>query len=974
MSLKYANRTIAAIIFVLTLIIYLATVADTLSFWDCGEFIASSVIMGVPHPPGSPFYLLLGKMFTMIPFGDIGWRVNLISVLVSALSVMLLYLTIVRLIRHYRGIVETGYDALITYGSAAIGAFAYGFSHSQWFNAVEAEVYSISLFFTALVFYLIVRWADEADDPVSDRLLLIIAYVIGLAIGVHLLNILALPAIALVIYFRKRKFSLYTFSIAIAATIAGFVVIYPGVVKWLPGTFSIGAIIPLIIFVAVILACYYALKNRQRVLSLALISTFLIILGYSTYGVIFIRSNLDPPIDENNPDTIERFLSYLNREQYGDTGILPRRWNNDPNYKSETDFFWRYQVGHMYNRYFLWQYVGQEGDFQGASVDFSKFFALPLLLGLWGLVHHASKDRRRALIVFTLFFMTGYAVIAYLNQDNPQPRERDYAYVGSFYAFAVWIGIGAQGLLDSVIKWLKKQNKVSFTAALLGVVFLAVPFNMFAKNYRMHNRSGNYVAYDYSRNILETCEQDALIFTNGDNDTFPLWYLQEVVGLRKDIRIVNLSLLNTGWYIKQLKHDEPKVPISFSDDFIDRYLDQHDLTALRLRYWPKNDPQKPTKISLQTPDSGTIEWDVPATMHLPTGAGDTGENNFLRVQDMMIIDIIRENNWKRPIYFAVTVSNSNMIGLNDHLTMEGLAFQVNPEKGQRIDPDRLLENLLTVYKEYYRNLDNPDIHYDENVHRLLQNYRSAYLQLATHYLVKDRPGTAVYDPDRPPDETLRDFDQLSDRDKVLFLVDSMERYLPDEVVPISSHEIVLHIGQLYADLGRPEELTKRLERLSKRQNASAENLFRYGAVYLQWTKDTLSAKTMFERALDKDSSPEMKLQVATAYRQLGLDEEAQFLMQEVSTGQLDEDLSMKVGMTYLQLGQLDKAREIYEELAVKSPNSGSVVGGLLMVYERQEDFLSAEELLTDWLLRHPNDTEAKERLEHYQQLTQGDDQ
>jgi len=357
--------------------------------------------------------------------------------------------------------------------------------------------------------------------------------------------------------------------------------------------------------------------------------------------VIFIRSTLDPPIDENNPDTIERFLFYLNREQYGDVGLFPRRWNNDPKYSSEWDFFWRYQVDHMYNRYFLWQFVGQDGDYQGARVDISKFYALPLLLGLFGLAHHVSKDRRRALVVFTLFLMTGYAVIIYLNQNDPQPRERDYAYTGSFYAFALWIGIGAQGLLAYASRWFKGKNNLPRVALVLALLFVAIPMNMFAKNYRMHSRAGNFVAWDYSRNILETCDPGGIIFTNGDNDTdndtFPLWYLQEVEGVRKDVRVVNLSLLNTGWYILQLKHQEPKVPMTFSDDYINRYLDQNDLTALRARYWPKNDPDRPTVIRIETPSGEDIEWDIPATMHLPTGPGDTGENNFLRVQDMMII-------------------------------------------------------------------------------------------------------------------------------------------------------------------------------------------------------------------------------------------------------------------------------------------------------------------------------------------------
>jgi len=971
MDLKVLHRIIASVLFVFTLTIYLSTIAPTLSFWDCGEFIACSVIMGVPHPPGSPLYLLVGHMFSYLPFGDPGWRVNLISALVSAFCVVLLYLTIVRLIRIYRGQEESLLNALITYGGGVVGALTFAFTHSFWWNAVEAEVYAASQFLTAAVFYLIVRWADEADDPRSDRLLLIIAYITGLSIGVHLLNILVIPAFALVIYFRKQKFAWSSFFMMVGIAAAAFIVVYPGIIKWLPATFQASALIPLLIFGAVALGAYYALKQRRRIAFLALASTFLIILGYSTYATLYIRSSLNPPIDENNPDTVPRLLYYLNREQYGDVGILPRRWNNDPNYRSEADFFWRYQVDYMYNRYFLWQFVGQEGDFQGAGVRFSEYYALPLLLGLWGLAHHVAKDRRRALVVFTLFFMTGYAIILYLNQDNPQPRERDYAYVGSFYAFAIWIGIGAQGLLEWASGLRKKKGDLPVAAAALGLLLILLPINMLAKNYHLQDRQGNFVAWDYSRNILETCEPNAILFTNGDNDTFPLWYLQEVMGVRKDVRIANLSLLNTGWYIKQLKHDEPKVPMTFSDDYIDRYLDQHDMTALRMRYWPKNDPKRPTVIRLETPDGGTLEWDVPATLHLDTGPGDTGEPNFLRVQDIMIIDIVRAAKWKRPIYFAVTVSTSNMLNLRDHLTMEGLAFRLNPVTGREIDPDKLRENLLVKYRDHYRNLDNPGIHYDDNVYRLLQNYRSAFLQLATHYLDTNRPGTATYNPLHPLQETLATFDQLSDRDKVLFILDSMEKYLPESVIPINQDEIVLHLGRLYSDLGRPDELRKRLQRLASEPELTAEKHFRYGAVYLQWLGDTAAAQKQFDAVLEQDSSPEMKLEVATAYRQMQQKERAVALLDEVRSGPMESDLALRLGTSYLQMGMDDVAQQIFQDMLLKNPNDGSAVGGMLSLYEHKQDYTNAVQLLERWVAAHPNDTQAKRRLEQYREKASG---
>jgi tetratricopeptide (TPR) repeat protein len=969
MDLKTLHRVIAAFLLIFSWIIYLSTVAPTLSFWDCGEFIACSVIMGVPHPPGSPLFLLTGHLFSLIPFGDVGWRVNLISTIVSALTVWLLYLTIVRLVRFYRGKEETLLDGWIVYGGSAVGALTFAFTHSFWFNAVEAEVYAASMFLSAIVFYLIVRWAEEADDPASDRLLLIIAYIFGLAIGVHLLNILAIPAIALVIYFRRWKFTWSSFFAMLAITLVGFVMIYPGIIKYLPATFKISWSVPVLIFIGVLLGCYYTLKARQRVAFLVLASTFLIILGYSTYGYIYIRSSLNPNIDENNPDTIERFLAYINREQYGDVGIFPRRWNNDPNYSSEADFFWRYQIDYMYNRYFLWQFVGMEGDFQGAGVKFSEFYALPLILGFWGLAHHVIKDKRRALVILTLFFMTGYAIIIYVNQDNPQPRERDYSYVGSFYAFAVWIGIGAQGLLDQLREMgRKKKNPRLLVAAGLALLLLLLPLNMLAKSYRGQSRKGNYVAWDYSRNMLETCAPNAVIFTNGDNDTFPLWYLQEVENIRKDVRVINLSLLNTGWYILQLKHTEPKVPMTFSDDYINRYLDQHDMTALRMRYWPKNDPNKPTTIRLATPDGGEMVWDVPATLHLSTGPGDTGEPNFLRVQDIMIIDIIRAAQWKKPIYFAVTVSTSNMLNLRDHLTMEGLAFRLNPEAGKEIDPDRLLENLLVNYRNYYRNLDNPKVHYDDNIFRLLQNYRSAFLQLATYYLEQNQTGTIPYNRNSSIQESVNQFADFSSRDKVLFILDCMEHFMPEDVIAISQDEIVMHLGRLYADLGRPEELIKRLNRLTAKPNITPEQRFRYGAVYLQWAGDTAAADRQFSLALKDNPDPAMKLEVATAYRQMGRNDEAEKLINEVRSKPLTSDLEMRLGSAYIQMGQLDQAEQLFREMLMKNPNDGSAVGGLLLVYERKRDYPAAVQLLRDWTTVHPNDVQATRRMQQYQRM------
>ncbi|NQS97184.1 MAG: DUF2723 domain-containing protein [candidate division Zixibacteria bacterium] len=758
------DQIFAAAVFIIGLITYLSTVAPTTSFWDCGEFIACSYTMAVPHPPGSPLFLLLGRVMSILPTAsDIGFRVNLLSVLFSSFSLMFLYLATVRLIRMYRGPDKSGEDSFIVGAGAFIGTLILGFSYSFWFNSVEAEVYSASTFFTAIALWLILKWQDYSDQPKGDKILLFIAYTIGLATGIHLLNLLALWALFMIIYFHKFKFTWAGFILQLIIASVTFFVIYPGVVKYIPSSMlSISVWAPVIIIIALIFALRWFHNNRNRIVAVSLAAILLVILGYSTYGVIYIRSSLNPVIDENDPDNLERLVYYMNREQYGKIDPLDRNpfkhnwagnaWSGEiEKYKNkintgnsgwiEWNYFWRYQVNYMYNRYFLWQFVGMKGDNQGAGVDFTKFLALPLLLGFIGMAVHFQRDGKRAFAILTLFVMTGYGVIVYLNQ-GPQPRERDYSYVGSFYAFAIWIGIGASYLLELVRNYLKKSpnlRKLGLYAS-SALIVAVVPGNMLVKNFNMSKRTGNYVAWDYSYNILQSCAPDAIIFTNGDNDTFPLWYLQEVEGVRKDIRVVNLSLLNTGWYIRQLRDQEPKVPISFKDDYIEKYIDAHDITALRRRYWPEGKRE----VSIKIPE-GTFQWEMSATTHLIVTEDDPGHNNFVRVQDWMILNIIQTNQSRRPIYFAVTVSNTNMIGLRSYLVMEGLAFRLTQnEEKNIIDPECLRVNIFEEFEGHYRNLGNPETYFNSNIIKLLQNYRTAFLQLAFYHYQQREPGLDPY--------------------------------------------------------------------------------------------------------------------------------------------------------------------------------------------------------------------------------------
>ncbi|MFQ5676455.1 MAG: DUF2723 domain-containing protein, partial [bacterium] len=498
MEHKKLNRIFGFAIFLIALIVYGKTVAPTTSYWDCGEFITSSYILGVPHPPGAPLYILVGRIFTMIPdwlISDIGLRVNIISVLTSAFSVMFAYLIIIRLLREFRGLPETLEEKINIYASGIIGALGFAFTSAQWFNAVEAEVYAVSIFFTTIVVWLILVWTEKAENPVSDKFLLLIAYLIGLATGVHLLNILAIPTLFLIMYFKKAELELKTFILWAAGAVAVFGAIYPGIVKgipWLLNQFSfvsIGLVVLMILF-----GIYYSVQNRSRILSLALMSVLLISIGYSTYAALYVRSDMQPEINENHPNTPEKFVSYLNREQYGDIPLTERRAP-----------LWKYQIEKMYIRYFGWQFIGQgttlgPDNYIAETISTKGLMALPFLVGLIGMVFHFSRDWKRGSAILALFIMTGVAITIYLNQEDPQPRERDYAYVGSFFAFSLWIGIGASAIIELVQNGFRQNSSlkpvgIGLTLLLLAV---AVPFNLYKFNAPSHDRTGNYVAYDYS--------------------------------------------------------------------------------------------------------------------------------------------------------------------------------------------------------------------------------------------------------------------------------------------------------------------------------------------------------------------------------------------------------------------------------------------------------------------------------------------
>ena len=993
---NYTNRILAAITFFISFAVYYDTMAPTVSYWDCGEFIAVSHTLGVPHPPGSPLYLLLGRVASMLPIGeDIAFRVNLLSPIVSAFSVLFLYLIIVQMVNHWRGKISSTRDALIVFGSGIIGSLTFAFTDRHWFNAVEAEVYAFSTFFTAIVVWLILVWNEKADEKGNERYILLIAYMIGLATGLHLLNLLTIPFIALVIYFRKFEFEWLSFGITIILTGFVFFIIHNVIIKGMPKiAAAIGIPMTGFLVFGVFGVMVWSVINKEKLLSILFTSLVLVLIGYSTYSLIFIRSNQNPGIDENDPETVDAFISYLEREQYGDVGIFPRRFNGikpihevvgypegpnrefsgrqESDYRSyepnkQWQFFWDYQIRKMYNRYFLWQFAGRGpasdptvismgANRREDGVDLSQF-GLPLafILGIIGIIYHARKDERMAFSVMSLFIMTGYAIILYLNQDDPQPRERDYSYVGSFFAFSIWVGLGTAAISESITKYISDQklskNLISI-ALILQIVF--VPVVMASTNYFSHDRSGNFVAWDYSYNILQSCEPNGVIFTNGDNDTFPLWYLQEVEKLRTDVAVVNLSLLNTPWYIKQWrdKREGDTKFIDLSDKQIDKLtssLQRWETKTMRIPV--SNDPQN---------EKGYIEWEMK-----PTYGGQA-----LRVQDMMILHILDESRWKIPIYFAVTVSGSNRIGLDDYMDMQGLTFQLKSHKTKSIDKEKMYKNLMTdigtpkwstnfehasfydtieSYDEslengkkvgsstgeevgvtdnfkswsrqyqpgyMFRNLGNNAVYYNKQTKRLLQNYRSAYMQLAVVYYMEYQRK------DRKKDNRSKD-ELTSLKETIVKILNKMEQNIPGDVIEIQSEDLHYQIARIYGDLDEKESMRAILEKLISNENGKPLNRVEYANTF---------------------------------YRELNSKNRAISILEELRQSYMRKErmvLNRGFSNKTVRKGEWNRWEKAYPE----------IISSLVFIYRENNQFADAEVILSEWVQRNPSDENAKKILE-----------
>jgi hypothetical protein len=826
MTHRTINRALAAVLFLIAEVLYLRTMAPTFSFWDCGEFIATAYTLGIPHPPGAPLFLLLGRLFSMIPFfSDIGARVNLISTLASAATIMLTYLITIRLIIMYRksdpDLWSPG-EKVSAYGGAVIGALALALSDSFWFNAVEAEVYALSSLFTALVFWLILRWYEEEPKPGHQRWLMLVMYVIGLSIGVHLLSLLAVFAVALVYYFKKYQITLLSFVLLVVASSGLFFLIYIVIIKGLPILLQLTSWRGFLFFLALLgYATWYSHQHRKALMNTLLMSLFLIIIGYTSYGMIYVRAQAGPPINENNPSSSETFFSYLNRDQYGDMPLWPRRWSPEPvhqyfyqQYSSDLDYFLTYQMQKMYFRYFGWQFIGREHDMEGAGVDWSVLWGIPFLVGLVGAITHFRREWKMGLVVTALFVLTGAALVIYLNQTEPQPRERDYSYAGSFFAFALWIGIGVESIWQLLGKRLKlansrKQMLLAVLTVTTGVLF--INGRMLWANYRVHDRSGNFVPWDWAWNLLQSCDKDAILFTNGDNDTFPLWYLQEVERIRTDVRVVNLSLANTGWYLEQLKNSRPRAakPVAFT---------MSDGEIAEITYVPIDsvDAELPSSvarqqllldshlhgISLPSEPLNTIKW------LLKPGLTYDGQG-YLRPQDIAVYEILMNNYSRRPVYFALTVDPESMIGLENYLRLDGLAYKVVPLKSADpmsfVDPALLYRNLVEVYR--YRNLNNPQVTLEETSRRLCGNYTPLFVRLALE-LAADPDGVLAIHGASGSEQTVR-------RGKLaLQVLDTSASLLPLSQYPLNP-ELAGSVIALYVRLGEKQKATAYISYLEK---------------------------------------------------------------------------------------------------------------------------------------------------------------
>ena len=1043
---RLVDNILGWVVFFIAAFVYCSTIEPTASFWDCPEFIVTGYKLEIGHPPGAPFFMLTANLFSQFVSdpSQVARMVNTMSALLSATCIMFLFWTISHLARKL--LIDkweelTMSKLIAIEGSGLVGALIYTFSDTFWFSAVEGEVYAYSSAFTAIVFWLILKWEDHADEPHSDRWLVLITYMTGLSIGVHLLNLLCIPAIVLVYYYRKTpnanlKGSLIALAISFVIVAAVLYGVVPGIITvggWfelffvnvLGCPFNTGEIIYIILLVTtviwgiyesyvdksvkrsniafllsiamlgipfygygwsavligiIILAALYFIVNKKitvdgkkiqlvsaRIKNTSLLCMLMLMIGYSSYALIVIRSAANPPMDQNSPEDIFTLGSYLSRDQYGDRPLLygqaytsqvkleqdgnmckpvykegapvyqrkekaskdekdsyfvvshknklqyaqnmifPRMYDQDhasayeswlggvegkevpydrcgenitvkvPSMWDNLRFFLSYQCNFMYWRYFMWNFAGRQNDIQGngekehgnwitgisfidnamygdqsmlpdelkANKGHNVFYCLPLLLGLIGLfwqAYRGQKGIRQFWVVFFLFFMTGLAIVLYLNQTPQQPRERDYAYAGSFYAFAIWCGLGVAGILDLIKQKFNKDNVA--LAALVSIASLLVPIQMASQTWDDHDRSNRYTCRDFGQNYLMSLQEKShpILFTNGDNDTFPLWYNQEVEGVGTDARVCNLSYLQTDWYIDQMKrpaYKSPSVPITWprldycsgtneyveinaeaKQQVLDFYKENPEAAKAQfgdepfelkniLKYWVRSKDANmhfiPTDTVYVTIDKEAVKKSgmlmasdsIPDRMVISLAG-----KNALYKGDLMMLEMIAQCNWTRPVYVAITVGENNYMNLGNNFVQEGLAnritpFTTNVEGAKNFDTERTYHNIMKRFK--FGNLKQKGLYIDETTMRMCYTHRRLMAQLALQLIAENK------------------------NQKALKVLEKASVEIPSYNVPNNYMSGSLDIAKSYAFLGQ-----------KAKAKVLVEQVFKNASQYMRW--------------------------------------------------------------------------------------------------------------------------------------------
>ncbi len=927
LTYKQINNLSGWLIFAISTLVYILTVEQTASFWDPGEFIAVSYKLQVPHPPGAPFMLLVYRMFGFLAMGDplqVAYWMNIGSALFAGFTILFLFWSITLMGKRLFSVVEgeeTKGQTISLMGAGMVGALVYTFSDSFWFSAVEAEVYAMSSFFTAIVIWAFLKWDVIKDPKEENRWMVFIAYLVGLSIGVHLLNLVTLPALALIYYFKKYAnpslkgafFAMFLGGIALIIinnliipglpSLAGAMEIWMVNSMGLP--FGSGIIFFALLFIsALVIAFRLSIQREMAVLNTILLSLTFILIGYGSYALIVVRSNQDPIINENAPKDIISYVSYLKREQYGyrpllhgqyftatltdqeegdpiymkgkdsyeivdydlkntydpeKTTILPRIYSTqeshkriyraklglkeeqEPTFGDNLYFMFSHQLGHMYWRYFLWNFSGRESDFSdanwlGIADAFSdkypeyitenkahnNYLMLPLILGLVGFFFQAKKDQKYFYVNLMLFLMMGVVLVLYLNSPPIEPRERDYIYVGSFYAFAIWIGLGALALAHGLNKFTKNLSTAGIVATLLT---LPVAGLMASENWDDHNRKGRYFSVDAARNFLASCAPNAILFTGGDNDTFPLWYVQEVENFRTDVRVIVLSYFDTDWYVEQMTrpvNESKALPFSLAPERYQKgtndviyVMEKEGLDAISAREYLKliNSGSEllqmktsgktlinmvPSRNLILDVDSSFLANDeiVPPQfkdlfvpqMNLQVGG------NYVTKGTLMLLDLIVSNNWERPIYFNNTSLSTLGLNLEEHVVMEGLTYRLLPIRKPESMREELVNTNLAM-KNYmenfaFRGMNDSKVYLDEEYRRFTSNHRSALNSIALALIEEDK---------------------LADAAKLLNF--GLET-IPDKAVPydLSSGQSV----PLFFEVGEDEKAMEIVDKISKR--------------------------------------------------------------------------------------------------------------------------------------------------------------